>query len=42
MVIESAVEPNRNPESDKKLIDMQTFLLAFLTAKVSLLVYLIC
>uniref|UniRef100_A0A3Q3XPS7 HAUS augmin-like complex, subunit 8 n=1 Tax=Mola mola TaxID=94237 RepID=A0A3Q3XPS7_MOLML len=33
-VIESAVEPNRNPESDKKLIDMQTFLLAFLTAKV--------
>lgn len=39
-MIENAVEPERNPENEKKLIEMQTFLLAYLTAKVSLPVYL--
>lgn len=34
-VTENAVEPERNPENDKRLIEMQTFLLAYLTAKVS-------
>ncbi len=34
-VIENAVEPERNPENEKRLIEMQTFLLAYLTAKVS-------
>lgn len=29
-------EPEKNPENDKKLIEMQAFLLAYLTAKVSL------
>ncbi|KAE8294229.1 HAUS augmin-like complex subunit 8 [Larimichthys crocea] len=32
-VTENAVEPERNPENDKRLIEMQTFLLAYLTAK---------
>ncbi|KAM7012314.1 HAUS augmin-like complex subunit 8 [Tautogolabrus adspersus] len=32
-VIEGAVEPERNPENEKRLIEMQTFLLAYLTAK---------
>ncbi|XP_035509557.1 HAUS augmin-like complex subunit 8 [Morone saxatilis] len=32
-VIENAVEPERNPENEKRLIEMQTFLLAYLTAK---------
>lgn len=32
---ENAVEPDRNPEIEKRLIEMQTFLLAYLTAKVS-------
>lgn len=40
-LIENATEPERNPENEKKLIEMQTFLLAYLTAKVSLPVYLI-
>eukprot|EP00066_Takifugu_rubripes_P023862 XP_011613128.1 PREDICTED: HAUS augmin-like complex subunit 8 isoform X1 [Takifugu rubripes] len=30
---EHVAEPERNPENDKKLIEMQTFLLAYLTAK---------
>lgn len=34
---EHVAESERNPENDKKLIEMQTFLLAYLTAKVSLL-----
>lgn len=41
-MIENAVEPEKNPETDKKLIEMQTFLLAYLTAKVSPAVYLTC
>lgn len=41
-MIENAVEPERNPENEKKLIEMQTFLLAYVTAKVSLPVYQIC
>lgn len=36
-MIENAVEPERNPENEKKLVEMQTFLLAYLTAKVSLI-----
>ncbi|KAM7388310.1 hypothetical protein PAMP_024496 [Pampus punctatissimus] len=32
-VIENAVEPERNPENEKRTIEMQTFLLAYLTAK---------
>lgn len=32
-MVESAVEPEKNPETDKKLIEIQTFLLAYLTAK---------
>ncbi|XP_042273525.1 HAUS augmin-like complex subunit 8 [Thunnus maccoyii] len=32
-VIENAVEPERNPEIEKRNIEMQTFLLAYLTAK---------
>ncbi|XP_041791982.1 HAUS augmin-like complex subunit 8 [Chelmon rostratus] len=32
-VTENAVEPDRNPEIEKRLIEMQTFLLAYLTAK---------
>nr|XP_046247994.1 HAUS augmin-like complex subunit 8 [Scatophagus argus] len=32
-IIENAVEPERNLENEKKLIEMQTFLLAYLTAK---------
>ncbi|XP_044054729.1 HAUS augmin-like complex subunit 8 isoform X2 [Siniperca chuatsi] len=32
-VIDNAVEPERNPENEKRLIEMQTFLLAYLTAK---------
>ncbi|XP_042339903.1 HAUS augmin-like complex subunit 8 [Plectropomus leopardus] len=32
-VIENAVEPERNPENEKRIIEMQTFLLAYLTAK---------
>lgn len=35
-MIENAVEPERKPENEKKLVEMQTFLLAYLTAKVSL------
>ncbi|XP_028260097.1 HAUS augmin-like complex subunit 8 isoform X2 [Parambassis ranga] len=33
MVIENAAEPKRNPETEKRDIEMQTFLLAYLTAK---------
>ncbi|XP_031163280.1 HAUS augmin-like complex subunit 8 [Sander lucioperca] len=32
-IIENAVEPERNPELEKRDIEMQTFLLAYLTAK---------
>ncbi|XP_071773742.1 HAUS augmin-like complex subunit 8 [Centroberyx gerrardi] len=32
-VIQNAVEPERNPENEKRIIEMQTFLLAYLTAK---------
>ncbi|XP_076009401.1 HAUS augmin-like complex subunit 8 isoform X2 [Genypterus blacodes] len=32
-VVENAAEPERNPEVDKRIIEMQTFLLAYLTAK---------
>lgn len=32
-MIENAVEPERNLENEKRLIEMQTFLLAYLTAK---------
>ncbi|XP_039983734.1 HAUS augmin-like complex subunit 8 [Xiphias gladius] len=32
-VIENATEPERNPENEKRDIEMQTFLLAYLTAK---------
>ncbi|XP_040896629.1 HAUS augmin-like complex subunit 8 [Toxotes jaculatrix] len=32
-VIENAAEPERNPENEKRDIEMQTFLLAYLTAK---------
>ncbi|KAA8589973.1 hypothetical protein FQN60_013338 [Etheostoma spectabile] len=32
-MIENAVEPERNPEIEKRDIEMQTFLLAYLTAK---------
>lgn len=35
-VYEHVAEPERNPENDKKLIEMQTFLMAYMTAKVSL------
>lgn len=38
-VIKNVAEPDKN---DKKLIEMQTFLLAYFTAKVSLPLYLIC
>lgn len=34
-VIENAVEPERNPENEKMMVEMETFLLAYLTAKVS-------
>lgn len=34
-VIENAVEPERNPENEKMIVEMETFLLAYLTAKVS-------
>ncbi|XP_017262621.1 HAUS augmin-like complex subunit 8 [Kryptolebias marmoratus] len=32
-VIENAAEPERNSENEKKIVEMQTFLLAYLTAK---------
>ncbi|KAF7663080.1 hypothetical protein LDENG_00218750 [Lucifuga dentata] len=32
-VVENAVEPERNPEIEKRIIETQTFLLAYLTAK---------
>ncbi|XP_034564807.1 HAUS augmin-like complex subunit 8 [Notolabrus celidotus] len=32
-IIEGAVEAERNPENEKRLVEMQTFLLAYLTAK---------
>ncbi|XP_074524582.1 HAUS augmin-like complex subunit 8 isoform X2 [Halichoeres trimaculatus] len=32
-VSEGTVEPERNPENEKRLVEMQTFLLAYLTAK---------
>ncbi|KAM4629287.1 uncharacterized protein ACJ7VT_001633 [Polymixia lowei] len=32
-VIQNTVEPERNPENEKRNIEMQTFLLAYLTAK---------
>uniref|UniRef100_A0A3B4H5V3 HAUS augmin-like complex, subunit 8 n=1 Tax=Pundamilia nyererei TaxID=303518 RepID=A0A3B4H5V3_9CICH len=32
-VIENAVEPERNPENEKMMVEMETFLLAYLTAK---------
>ncbi|XP_054459266.1 HAUS augmin-like complex subunit 8 [Anoplopoma fimbria] len=32
-IIENAVQPERNPENDKRIIEMQTVLLAYLTAK---------
>ncbi|XP_005920920.1 HAUS augmin-like complex subunit 8 [Haplochromis burtoni] len=32
-VIENAVEPERNPENEKMIVEMETFLLAYLTAK---------
>ncbi|XP_013881229.1 HAUS augmin-like complex subunit 8 [Austrofundulus limnaeus] len=32
-VIEIAAEPDRNPENEKEIVEMQTFLLAYLTAK---------
>ncbi|XP_008300773.1 HAUS augmin-like complex subunit 8 isoform X2 [Stegastes partitus] len=32
-VIENAAEPERNPENEKRMVEMQTFLLAYLTAK---------
>ncbi|XP_026201726.1 HAUS augmin-like complex subunit 8 [Anabas testudineus] len=31
--IENAAEPERNPENEKRIIEMKTFLLAYLTAK---------
>lgn len=33
--MENAAEHERNPENDKRVIEMQTFLLAYITAKVS-------
>lgn len=33
-VIENAAEPEKNPENEKEIVEMQTFLLAYLTAKV--------
>ncbi|CAJ1060444.1 HAUS augmin-like complex subunit 8 [Xyrichtys novacula] len=32
-VIKGAVEPERNPENEKRFVEMQTFLLAYLTGK---------
>lgn len=32
-VIENAKEPERNPENEKRIVEMQAFLLAYLTAK---------
>ncbi|XP_078479341.1 HAUS augmin-like complex subunit 8 [Lampetra planeri] len=32
-ILESAVEADKNPENEKRIIEMQTFLLAYLTAK---------
>ncbi|XP_059196649.1 HAUS augmin-like complex subunit 8 isoform X2 [Centropristis striata] len=32
-VIENTAEPERNPENEKRIVEMQTFLLAYLTAK---------
>lgn len=32
-VLENIMEPERNPENDKRVVEMQTFLLAYLTAK---------
>ncbi|XP_034036712.1 HAUS augmin-like complex subunit 8 [Thalassophryne amazonica] len=33
-VLENKVEPDRNPENDKRIIEMQAFLLSYLTAKI--------
>ncbi|XP_049443755.1 HAUS augmin-like complex subunit 8 [Epinephelus fuscoguttatus] len=32
-VLENAVEPEKHPENEKRIVEMQTFLLAYLTAK---------
>lgn len=35
-VVENTGELERNPEMDKRIVEMQTFLLSYLTAKVRL------